>query len=144
MKHLGRAAIGLALLAAAGCSSGLQPALPMPMTFIMLSGNFDHGKLESPDPNQTVTLKPNTVLRVEAAQYSGFEWRFGDPQDTKTLSFLEREAPGPCPTGTTACVSTQAEQYRADAAGTTKIVFTLAATGTGRVLGTVTLTVTVS
>jgi hypothetical protein len=131
MKILGRAAIGLALLTTAGCAPTLNPALPPQMAFVTLSTSVSVGKIQSPEPTPAVSVRLHWILRVEAVEYPGFTWHFGTPQNTKSLSYFETEAPGPCPSGIDGCTSTSAEQYSATAAGTTKIVFTLIASGNG-------------
>jgi hypothetical protein len=147
VKVLRTAVIGLALLTASGCVSTLKPALPAPMTFVTLSATVNRGKIAIPESSRAVTMPLNTILRVEAIEYRGLSWHFGAPRNPKLLSYLETEGSEPCPAGNVGCASTMAEQYRANATGTTQIVFTLVPTGGGAqqpTAETVTLTVKVS
>ena len=128
-KIVALAASGLAVLTAAGCVSGLQPAIEMPSSSITLSTSVVAGKIEPPDPSRTVALPANTILRVVLAEYPGFDWHAGNAQNTSVLFASVTEGSDQCPTGTTGCVISQAEDYTPKAAGTTKIIFTLVATG---------------
>jgi hypothetical protein len=126
------AASSLAILAAAGCSSGLQPAIEMPFSFFTLSTSVAAGKIEPPESSRTVVLPASTILLVQLAEYPGFDWHADNPQNTSLLSAGEPQAPGSCPTGTSGCVTGQDVQYvpeKPGTAGTTKITFTLVATG---------------
>jgi hypothetical protein len=120
---------GLAVLTASGCSSGLQPAIEMPFSSITLSTSVVAGKIEPPDPSRTFDLPANTVLRVVLAEYPGFDWHADNARNTSVLFASVTEGSDLCPTGTTGCVISQAEDYTPKAAGTTTITFTLVATG---------------
>ena len=115
--------------AAAGCSSGLKPAIEMPSSTITLSTSVDAGKIEPPDPNRTFDLPPNTILRVALTEYPGFDWHAGNARNTAILSAGAAEGQYACATGNTGCTVSEAEQYIPYAAGTTTIIFTLVATG---------------
>lgn len=130
MRFLGRAAAGLAVLATAGCSSGLQPAVEKPFWFTTLSTRVSAGKIEPPTPSQTVKV-PSTdyVLRVALAEYPGFQWQAGQAQDTSMVQNAAYEGRQACPTGVSGCVYGQAQQYLILRSGTTKIVFSLVAGG---------------
>ena len=131
-KILALAAGGLAVLTAAGCSSGLQPAIEMPFSTITLSTSVAAGKIRPPEPSRTVALPASTILLVQLAEYPGFDWHAGDAQDTSLLSTGPAQGPQPCASGITGCVISQAEEYipqKPGTAGTTTITFTLVATG---------------
>lgn len=118
-----------AALTAASCSSGLKPAIEMPSSTITLSTSVDAGKIEPPDPNRTFDLPPNTILLVALTEYPGFDWHAGNAQNPSILSAGATEGQYACPTGSTDCAISEAEQYIPHAAGTTTITFTLVATG---------------
>ena len=123
------AALAAICLTTSGCVSSQQPALPMPMKFITVSTNVDSGKIEPPDASRTVDLPADTILFVTFAEYPGFDWHADNAQDTSVLYASVTEGQEQCPTGITDCVITEGEQYMPGKAGTTKIIFTLVATG---------------
>ena len=123
------AALAAICLVTSGCVSSLKPALPMPTTSITLSTKVDAGKIETPDPHRTFDLPANTILLVVFDAYPGFEWHADNAQNTSVLSDGGAQTQEQCPTGSTDCVISQAEQYLPESTGTTKIVFTLVATG---------------
>ena len=123
------AALAAICLVTSGCVSSQQPSLPMPTTSVTLSTNVNAGKIEPPDPNRTFNLPSRTILLVVFDAYPGFEWHAGDAQNTSVLSDGGAETQEQCPTGSTDCVISQAEQYIPHSTGTTKITFTLVATG---------------
>jgi hypothetical protein len=130
MKVPKHAAIGLTLLATAGCASQLKPAIEDPFWFVTLSTRISAGKIDPPTPDQTVTVPgQNYILRVALAEYPGFQWQADAAQNSAMLRADAYEDPEACPTGIgTGCVYGQAQQYGILASGTTKIVFTLVAT----------------
>jgi hypothetical protein len=129
MKVLGRALLGLALLATAGCASSLHPAIENPSWFVTLSTSVHTGKIEPPESNRTVTLpSKNYILQVTLADYPGFAWQVGNAQNSKILPDVIAMGPPICPTGITGCVASQTEQYPVAASGTTTIDFKLIAT----------------
>jgi hypothetical protein len=130
MKVLKRGAIGLTLLATAGCASQLKPAIEEPFWFVTLSTHISAGKIDPPTPDQTVTVpSQNYILRVALAEYPGFQWQAGTAQNSAMLRADAYENPGACPTGiSVGCVYGQAQQYGILASGTTKIMFKLVAT----------------
>lgn len=129
MRILGRAVLGLALLATAGCTSSLQPAIENPSWFVTLSTSVHTGKIEPPASNRTVTLpSKNYILQVTLADYPGFAWQVGNAQNSKILPDVIAVGPPICPTGITGCVASQTEQYPVAASGTTSIDFKLIAT----------------
>ena len=127
-RALPLAAIGLTMLTAAGCASGLQPAIEMPTTSITLSTSVDAaGKIEPPQSQRSVTMTTNTILRVVLDEYPGFTWQIDKAPSTTMFSLVATEGPEVCPSG---CASSRAKQYRPNATGTTTMVLTLTATGT--------------
>jgi len=122
------AAIGLMILTAVGCASGLQPAIEMPTTSITLSTSVDAaGKIEPPQSQRSVTMTTNTILRIVLDEYPGFTWQIDKAPSASMFSLVATEGPEVCPSG---CASSRAEQYRPNATGTTTMVLTLTATGT--------------